>query len=146
VKVLGWFEINRAGTLQQLSAELAAVRAERAPHRSSAGAGSPPAVAEELIAMADQLDVVLHGANLADAGEELRRVRERITALLALCEVAPIVDGGELDFMRHEVVSDRPAPHAGLVDHIADTVRPGYRWRHDLLRPQQVVAYVDRIK
>jgi molecular chaperone GrpE (heat shock protein) len=99
----------------------------------------PPPVARELITMADRLvDLRTSGTT-----EILEWLRARSNALLALCEVAPITDGGTVDFLRHEVVADRPAPRAELVDHIADSVRPGYLWRHHLIRPQQVIAYVD---
>lgn len=137
-------------------AKAATARADEAAHDLAAARAqqqalcavvtdSPPAMAGELIAMADRV-ADLGGPNLPTDAEQvaalLRWLRGRTDALLAMCEVAPIVDDGALDFMRHEVVADRPAPRADLVDHIADTVRPGYRWRNDLLRPQQVVAYI----
>jgi molecular chaperone GrpE (heat shock protein) len=62
--------------------------------------------------------------------------------MLASCEVTVIDDTGPLDPMRHEVVAGRECAADGPVDQIAETVRPGYAWRGELLRPQQVIAYV----
>lgn len=136
-----------AARAEEAERTLAAVHTGCGTRSSSTPAGTdePPAVARELIAMADRL-VDLTGSTAPTDAEQatavLRWLRGRVDALLALCEVAPITDDGVLNFMRHEVVADRPAPREELVDHIADTVRPGYLWRHDLLRPQQVVAYI----
>ena len=143
VNVLGLFELTGAAEARRRRAETAELRELLAAALSTVsacvGSTGPPAVACELITMTDRLvDLAT-----ADAAEILGWFRTRVDALLALCEVAPITDGGTVDFLRHEVVADRPAPRDDLVDHIADTVRPGYRWRNDLIRPQQVVAYVD---
>jgi hypothetical protein len=136
VNVLGLFELTRtsdarrraAGTAELRERVAAAVgRAEEAERalatvsaRCGHAGGEPPPVARELITMADRLlDLRTSGTT-----EILEWLRTRVDALLALCEVAPITDGGTVDFLRHEVVADRPAPRQELVDHIADTVRP----------------------
>lgn len=156
MNVLGLWEVTGAATARRRDDELASLRAGavagrrtaegRAASTADGGSGDgPPAVARELIALADRLvDLTGRSAptDLDQAVAALQWLTVRVSGLLAMCEVAPITDDGVLDFMRHEVVADRPAPTEALVDHIAGTVRPGYRWRHDLLRPQQVVAYI----
>jgi hypothetical protein len=133
---------QRAEAAERAVAELTA----RSPGAVGAGRHDEPLpITRELIAMADRLaDITRRGTgpDTEPAAGVLRWVSGRVQALLALCEVAPIEDQGELDFLRHEVVGDRAAPRPELVDHIADTVRPGYQWRTELVRPQQVIAYV----
>jgi molecular chaperone GrpE (heat shock protein) len=112
----------------------------------AAGGGAPPPVARELIGVADRL-VDLTGAGAPQDGEQvgaaLRWMRSRTEALLSACDVVRIEDGGPVDFQRHEVLGNRAAPNDDLLDHIADTVRPGYAWHGSVLRPQQVIAYVE---
>ena len=108
--------------------------------------GNPPAIVWELISLSDRLvDLTRAGApaDAEEAWETLRWFAGRATELLALYEIARVEDDGPLDLLRHEVVAGRPAPAAALVEHIAETVRPGYLWRGALLRPQRVVAYVE---
>ena len=49
---------------------------------------------------------------------------------------------GAFDPAPQQTGARREAPRPELADQIADTVRPGYVWHGDLLRPQQVVVYV----
>jgi len=105
----------------------------------------PPSVVRELVSMADKL-VELTGVGAPSdprqASAALRWLERRTQALLAVCDVMRIEDSGPLDLQRHEVIASRAAPGEDLVDHIADTVRPGYAWHGSLLRPQQVIAYI----
>lgn len=139
MNLFGAVELITARTARQRAAELDRLR------RAAGTPVSPtPAMAADLIALADQLDELVEETPLADrdpAAGRLRAARRRVGTLLALCGIATIRDEGELDFLRHEIVADRPAPEPGLVDHIAATLRPGYRSQDTLLRPQQVIAY-----
>jgi hypothetical protein len=106
----------------------------------------PPAITEGLILLADRL-VDLTGdaapSDGAQAAAVLSWLRAQVEQLLDGSEIERIIDDGALDLRRHEVVATRPAPTPDRVEHIAGTVRPGYRWRTELLRHQQVVAYTE---
>lgn len=105
----------------------------------------PPAIVRELIRLADRLPDLTGGNTPADpeqAAGLARWLEGRAQSLLTACDVTRIEETGALDLSRHEVVGTRTAPADQMVQHIADTVRPGYSWHGRLLRPQQVVAYV----
>lgn len=51
-------------------------------------------------------------------------------------------DSGIFDSRCHTVVETRPAESEGQTERIAETVRPGYRFRGEILRSQEVVLYV----
>ena len=125
--------------------ELAALRAENArlrqaiardPRTVASGAeADPPAIARELIAMSDRLAQ-------QNGDQRLRWLEVAVARLFERSEIYRIDDDGEVDPTRHEVVEMRPATDDAIVNHIAATVRPGYAWRRQILRPQEVVAYV----
>jgi hypothetical protein len=126
--------------------ELAALRAENAALRhavettkTSQGTAdalpAPPAISRELIGIADRC------ANQRD-NLDVRWLNSSITRLLEQSGIYPIEDDGEVDPTRHEVIEVRGVTQSDLVNHIAATVRPGYAWRGQILRPQEVVAYV----
>ncbi|HEX2312860.1 MAG TPA: hypothetical protein VHJ17_03955 [Thermomonospora sp.] len=137
----------------RLRAENAALRERLAmPGRPSAdlgpgpdadpgdGAGSEPTpLVHDLIDIADRI------AGLGDRLEPAvtRWLLDRITGVLADAGVTPIRDEGVVDPGRHAVLDVRPAADPGLAGRIAETVRPGYRWGRQILRPQQVIAYVE---
>jgi hypothetical protein len=109
------------------------------------GVAVPPPVVGELISLADGV-VDLTGTSAPPGPEHataiLSWIEARTQSLLTACGVARIEDRGLLDLRRHEVVAGRAAPDDGLIDHIADIVRPGYEWCGTLVRSQQVIAYV----
>lgn len=49
---------------------------------------------------------------------------------------------GAFDCRLHTAVETRPAPAAQQNGQIAETFRPGYRFRGEILRPQEVILYV----
>lgn len=125
---------------------LAALREDRATDpRPKAEATdrpvSPPPIARELIEVADRL-AVLDSDDREDRPAVTTWLEGRITEMLRGCEVLPIREEGPVNPSRHEVVGVRPAPEDEHDGRIAETVRPGYKWRDQVLRPQQVVAYV----
>lgn len=56
--------------------------------------------------------------------------------------VSILEDGGAFDSRCHTVVDTKPAPAPEQVDQIAETFRPGYAYRDETLRPQEVILYV----
>jgi molecular chaperone GrpE (heat shock protein) len=152
----------RQGQLDALIAELTRARAEAEAARTQIArtqaaqtrvnaqtadqaVQTPPAIAGELIMLADRLvDLTGQGApvDAEQAGAVLGWLAGRTQAMLDACEVTAITDDGPVDLMWHEVVAGRPTSTAELAEHIASTIRPGYAWRGRLVRPQQVVAYI----
>ncbi|WP_462203564.1 hypothetical protein [Frankia sp. CcWB3] len=109
------------------------------------GAQEPHPVALRVIDVLDRLDVLVGQVGSAPLDPAaLAWVRQSLADLLPVCEVHPVRDEGPADPRRHEVLNRRPAPDTAgrdLTGHIAATIRPGYRWRDDLLRPQQVTVF-----
>ena len=110
--------------------------------RPDSDGGPPPAVREVLRLADGLLDLTGQGASAdQEASPVLRWVEARIRSLLAACDITRIEETGSFDPSRHQAVASRDAPSPDLSQQIADTVRPGYAWRGDLLCPQQVVVY-----
>jgi molecular chaperone GrpE (heat shock protein) len=142
---------DMAETLAQARAELDQTRLELADARRAARAAErtdemaePPPIVERLLAMYDRLSVRLDGADPTDRAESaLGWVRDSVVDLLSRCDVVPVLVDGEIDEHRHQVVAILPAPSPDLADHVAETVRTGFLWRGEIIRPAQVTAYVD---
>ncbi|MEU6380432.1 nucleotide exchange factor GrpE [Streptomyces sp. NPDC046909] len=102
-------------------------------------ADRPPPVAAVLVRMADQLADLRASveAGTLDAATLLRWLDRRLPELHAEVGIETVDDEGPLDLTRHEVLETRPG---GDAPRILSTVRPGYRWRDHVLRPQQVIA------
>ncbi|MCM3882770.1 nucleotide exchange factor GrpE [Frankia sp. R82] len=128
-----WRELRELrGRVDRLEIALATTRAE------------PPAVVHDLIAVADRLVDLTADEAIADpaaAAAFARWITQRVGTIIIHCELVWIADEGPFDSARHEAVASRPAPDAGQQGHIAETVRPGYLWRGQIVRPQQVVVY-----
>jgi molecular chaperone GrpE (heat shock protein) len=140
---------RREGELARREAEIAAREAGLDEPRPVVLVDAPeeaqaPAVAHELITIVDRLvDVTPESlADPAHGAAMLRWLTGQLRGLLNAVEVVRMDETGPVDPKRHEVVDTRPAPQETLVDHVAEVVRPGYTWRGDLLRAQQVIAYV----
>ncbi len=104
----------------------------------------PPVVVHDLIAVADNLVDLTDDEAIADpaaAAAFARWITQRVGTMISHCEVTWVADEGPFDPARHEAVASRPAPDAGHQGRIAETVRPGYLWRDQIVRPQQVVVY-----
>ena len=52
-------------------------------------------------------------------------------------------EGGAFDNRSQTAVETRPAKTPDQADQIAETFRPGYRFREEILRPQEVVLFVE---
>lgn len=68
---------------------------------------------------------------------------QETATLLEGMGVEILEDAGAFDSRYHTVVDTRPAPTPDQVDQIAETFRPGYRFRDETLRPQEVILYVN---
>jgi hypothetical protein len=116
------------------------------PVISPAPTAGPPPTAGEVIRLADGLLDLRESLDLtSDDGQSatvLRWVESRTKALLISCDIKRVEESGAFDPARQQTVASREAPHPELAHQIADTVRPGYVWHGELLRPQQVVVYV----
>lgn len=55
--------------------------------------------------------------------------------------VYALEDGGAFDPEQQQIVETRPTADSAQHDQVASTVRPGYRYRGRLLRPQEVILY-----
>ncbi|WP_406733252.1 hypothetical protein [Streptomyces sp. NBC_01794] len=103
---------------------------------------SAPPAAAPLIGLLDRLSGLGDAVEPPD-GPLLDWVRRSVLTALAALGVTPVEDTGPADPTRHNVVATREDDSGGLLcDHIAETVRPGYRWDGGLLRTQEVIVYV----
>jgi hypothetical protein len=138
-------DVRRA---EALGAELTRLRAENAALRRrlpepaaepEPGEVDPPPIVHTLIDISDRV------AGLRDTVEPAVTswLLDRITEALAEAGVTGIRDKGPVDVNRHAVLGVRATADPDLVDRIVETVRPGYRWNDRILRPQQVIAYVE---
>ena len=113
-----------------------------APAAMAAGdgdAGPLPAVATRLIDVRDRL---LAAGTGEGAAQSVAWAYQRLGSALADVGVESLDAGGAVDWSVHEAVGTRPAPEEALDQTVASTVRPGYRYRAALLRPQQIILYV----
>lgn len=51
-------------------------------------------------------------------------------------------DTGVFDSSRHTVVETKPAPEPSKVNDIAEVFRPGYVYKGEVLRGQEIIIYV----
>ncbi len=131
-------------TVEDLRESLDALRATAPrPAEGNTYTEEPHPVTYGLMAVADRLsDLTNSGVEQAHAAAVARWIGNRVRMMFARCDVTPETRDGPVDLVRHEVVGWRAAPTPDLVDCVAETVRPGYSWRGQLLRTQQVIAYV----
>lgn len=125
-------------------AELAADRDRLADQLAAIDDAGPPVVVHDLIAVADNLVDLTDDEAIVDpaaAAAFARWITQRVGIMISHCEVTWVADEGAFDPARHEAVASRPAPDAAQEGRIAETVRPGYLWRDQIVRPQQVVVY-----
>jgi len=106
-------------------------------------AAPEPDMVRSLIGLADDL-AELSGRDWTgeSAAHTLRLVQWRVDKVLAECGVQALSDEGPVVPARHEVVGAEPTGTDGRAGWIAATVRRGYLRGDQLIRPQQVVAYV----
>lgn len=131
--------------LEQLSRKLKAVN--RAPSVSHAPDDGQLELIRGLIAMRDNLLMRRNWIRDFASGEEAaaKLVEGQLQETATLLERAgvEIMDQtGIFDSRVHTVVETRPAPAPEQAEKIAETFRPGYRFRGEVLRSQEVILYV----
>jgi hypothetical protein len=102
-----------------------------------------PDVIRSLIGLADDL-AELAGRDWTgqSATRTLRLMQWRVDKVLAESGVQAVSDDGPVVPARHEVVGAEPVSAGTRPGWIAGTVRRGYQVGDQLIRPQQVIAYV----
>ncbi|WP_462189266.1 MULTISPECIES: nucleotide exchange factor GrpE [unclassified Frankia] len=125
------------------SVELGADAGRESRAREPAWAAEPHPVVDQTIALVEQLaDLTKPEPRSAEENLAIMEwLGEQATKVLDQCDVVRITDNGPVDPDRHEIVATRTTGQADLAEWIAATVRPGYAWRGQLLRPAAVVVY-----
>ena len=78
----------------------------------------------------------------ASADKLIKLQMQESRAMLEQRGVGILDAGGSFCKEYQTVMMTQPAPEENLIDQIAQTVRPGYRWQEEVLRAQEVVLYV----
>ncbi len=110
------------------------------PGPTDAGSGESPSGAVQLIELRDQLLLAARSEH-ATVPELSRHLYARLGEVLLVQGVEVLEGDGPLDPTRHEVVQVRDTGEKALDGFVAETLRPGYRFDHHLLRAQQVVTW-----
>jgi hypothetical protein len=115
---------------------------EPPPVATVVGPASEVHVVRSLIGLADDL-AELTGSDWTgeSAARTLGLIQRRVDKALADSGVRVLSDEGPIDPARHEVVGAEPTS-GDAAGGIAATVRRGYLRGDELIRPQQVIAYV----
>lgn len=126
--------------------------AQRAIPRSAAPRREPPPVrrpspdnlgaATELVEVFDRLDALVDGAHIApDAAEALRWTTARLAKVAPVVGLTQVSREGRPDPMVQEIVGTAPTTDPTLVGRVAATLRRGFLFNGELLRPARVVVY-----
>lgn len=151
--------------LQRLTEQQARLLAEAGPPASPEQPSSPPAsaiaqpeqptaiaepssttpatlsaTAKELIKLSDWVLLAKAGGTVVQPAV-LEEIYRRLTALLAGEGVTALDASGPCDYERQMVVGTQVTDDPALYDHVSSTVRPGYLFHQQLLRPQEVIVY-----
>ena len=140
-----WNSEQNEQRLQELEHELAALRAsaEAAPGDSPA----PLEMIRDLIAIRDTLLMRKtwlwdHEASASDTEKLVDFQLREIGNCLERAGVTVLEEQGDFDAQLQNAVETRPTDDPAQVGRVAETLRPGYQFRGDTLRPQEVVLYV----
>lgn len=123
---------------------LAPVPASAPPAQAAAAAApdqGPPEIVLKLVRVHDWLDMAADRDG--ESSSLIKRFRHDVVEMLALSGAGLVETDGPVQSPQHEVISTVPTGDPALVHHVARTLRPGVRWDGLLIRPQQVVAYVE---
>lgn len=138
-------EQQQAMSLVEEHAEKPKPIALEQPRAPSAPLPEAPAslsiTAKELIKLSDW--VLLAKVNdTAVQPEVLEEIYRQLTAVLAKEGVTPLLATGPCDYERQMVVGTQSTDDLAQVDHVYSTVRPGYIFHDQIIRPQEVIVYV----
>ncbi len=98
------------------------------------------ATAKELIKLSDWVLLAKEGGTTVQP-EVLEEIYRRLTAVLSKEGVTALDASGPCDYERQMVVGTHPTDDPTQNDHVYSTVRPGYLFHDQLIRPQEVIIY-----
>jgi molecular chaperone GrpE (heat shock protein) len=125
--------------------QIAALR----PQPESTPKSAVQAIAEAALTLAElrerlrEITTSADGRSLSPEPGRLGWVIERLDEALGQLDVVEFQDEGLVDLARNHVVDRLPASSAHPAGTIASSPRPGLLVHGEVLRPQQVVIYVD---
>jgi hypothetical protein len=108
------------------------------PDRAADG---PPPIVLSLVRTYDWLEMT--AGRDGGPSPDVKRMRQDVAAMLALSGADLVEEDGPVRAPLHEVITTAATADPALVHHVARTLRSGVRWNGLLIRPQQVVAYVE---
>lgn len=100
------------------------------------------ATAQDLIELSDWI-LLAKSVRTTVQPEVLDEIYLRLTKVLVKFEITVFDEGGPCDYEFQMVKGTRVTSDPTLDDHVYSTVRPGYFFRGELLRPQEVIVYVN---
>ncbi len=72
----------------------------------------------------------------------LEAIEQQLAEILATEGITTLEETGKFDYQKHRVVSTQPTDDPQQDEFIYATVRPGYLFKEQLLRPQDVIVYL----
>lgn len=124
----------------------AAAVARETGHRAADGgpggraAAEPPRAALGLIALRDEALLASHSEHTT-ARQVSERVIEQIGEILQAEGITALAASQTVDPQRHHVIGIRETQNPALDGKIAETVRPGYAFNGQVIRPEQVITW-----
>lgn len=102
----------------------------------------PSTTAQELIRLRDWVLLANSRAGEDKANSQvLAAIYKQLGKILQKEGITTIEDTGKFDYERHQAVSTQTTDDQQKEDLIYDTVRPGYLFHDQLIRPQEVIVY-----
>jgi molecular chaperone GrpE (heat shock protein) len=97
--------------------------------------------AKELMKLSDWV-LLAKADGTAVRPKVLEEIYRQLTAILAKENVTLLLEtNGPCDYERQMVVGTQPTDDPSLNDCVHSTVRPGYLFHQQLIRPQEVIIY-----
>ncbi len=96
--------------------------------------------ANELIKLSDWV-LLAKADGTAVQPKVLEEIYRQLTAILAKENVTLLQAKGPCDYERQMVIGTQPTDDPSLNDCVYSTVRPGYLFHQQLIRPQEVIIY-----
>ena len=97
--------------------------------------------AKELIKLSDWVLLAKAGGTAVQPAV-LEEIYRQLTGVLAKEGVTLLEAQGPCDYERQMVVGTHPTDDPAQDEHVYSTVRPGYLFHEQLIRPQEVIIYV----
>ena|SRR5579862_3325051 len=100
------------------------------------------ATARSLIGLSDWI-LLTNAGGTSVSPEAVSEIYRQLVHVLAKEGVTLLQNDGPCDYDRQRVVGTRHTDDPVMVDCVCSTIRPGYLFREQLLRPQEVIVYVE---